>query len=115
MKLQFNIFIGMISSEDCIENAKNYFTYGIFPQIIRKWYIRMPVADKDSTISIPATVDTSDSKIDDDNDDDIGRCWYYCDQPSFGDMIMCDNKKCTICWFHFDFSNSLLFGSGPNI
>lgn len=22
--------------------------------------------------------------------------------PSFGDMIMCDNDKCTIKWFHFE-------------
>ena len=33
---------------------------------------RMLVAEKDGTIPIPATADTSDSKID---DDDIGRCW----------------------------------------
>ena len=62
----------------------------------------MPVAEKDGTIPIPATVDNSDSKISDDDGDDIGRCWCYCDQPSFGDMIMCDNKQCAICWFHFD-------------
>ena len=88
--------------ENCIENARHFFTYGILPEIIGKWYTRMPIAEKDGTIPIPATVDNSDSKINDDDDDDIGRCWCYCDQPSFGDMIMCDNKQCAICWFHFD-------------
>ena len=51
-----------------------FFTYGILPEIIRKWYTRMPVAEKDSTTPISATVDTSDSKIDDDDDNDIERC-----------------------------------------
>ena len=79
--------------------------YGILPEIVGKWYNRMPVAEKDGTVPIPAAVDTSDSKNDDnddDDDDDNGRCWCYCNQPSFGDMIMCDNKQCSIHWFHFD-------------
>ena len=35
----------------------------------------MPVAKKDGTIPIPATADTSDSKIDNDDQDDIRKCW----------------------------------------
>jgi len=33
---------------------------------------------------------------------DYGKSWYYCDQPSFGTIIGCDNTKCTVQWFHCD-------------
>ena len=60
--------------EDCIENTRHFFMYGILPEIIGKWYTRMLFAEKDGTIPIHAAVDTSDSKNDDDNDDDdVGR------------------------------------------
>ena len=52
-----------------------FFTYGILPEIIGKWCTKMPVAKKDGTIPIPATADTSDSKIDNDDQDDIRKCW----------------------------------------
>ena len=53
----------------------------------------MPVAEGGGTIPIPSAVDTSDGNNDDNNNDndDIDRCWCYCNEPSFGDMIMCDN------------------------
>ena len=35
--------------------------------------------------------------------DDESRLWCYCEQPSFGQMIQCDNKKCSILWFHFEY------------
>ena len=69
--------------EDCLDNARHFFIYGILPEIIGKWYTRIPVAEEDGTIPIPAVVDTLDcnnDNNDDNNDDDIGRCWCYCNQ-----------------------------------
>ena len=85
--------------EDCIENARHFFMYGILPGIVRKLYTRVPVAENDGTIPIPAAVDSND---DDDDDDDMERYWCYCNQSRFGYMIICDNKQCSIPWFHFD-------------
>ena len=103
LKLQLTVFIEMINFfEDCLEKARNFFVYGILPEIVGKWYTRIPVAESDGTVLTPA-VDISDNSNNDvDDDDDNGRCWCYCCQPSFGDMIRCDNKQCSISWFHFD-------------
>ena len=35
--------------EDCIENARHFFTYGILPEIIGKWCTRVPVAEDGNT------------------------------------------------------------------
>ena len=90
--------------EDCLEKARNFFVYGILPEIVGKWYTRIPVAESDGTVPTPAVdiSDNSNNDVDVDDDDDNGRCWCYCCQPSFGDMIRCDNKQCSISWFHFD-------------
>lgn len=32
--------------------------------------------------------------------EDYERSWCYCNQPSYGTMIGCDNSECTIQWFH---------------
>ena len=28
--------------------------------------------------------------------------WCLCREPSYGDMVRCDNKECDIGWFHLD-------------
>ena len=83
-----------------IDAVKHFFIYGILPEIIGKWYSRKPVADTDGLVQIPTT-----SEVSEDNgqqQDDHTESWCYCNQPEFGEMIMCDNKSCTIKWFHFD-------------
>ena len=37
-----------------------------------------------------------------DESEDMSKLWCYCNEPSFGEMIQCDNEKYTIKWFHFD-------------
>ena len=45
-----------------------------------------------------------DGDIEDDYDDeDYEKGWCYCQQPSHGTMILCDNNKWTIKWFHCDY------------
>ncbi|TLS26648.1 hypothetical protein PpBr36_04421 [Pyricularia pennisetigena] len=40
------------------------------------------------------------SKEDDDDDDEVEITYCYCDQPSYGEMIACDNRDCAYEWFH---------------
>ncbi|KAI6369150.1 hypothetical protein MCOR25_011269 [Pyricularia grisea] len=43
---------------------------------------------------------TAGSKEDDDDDDEVEITYCYCDQPSYGEMIACDNRDCAYEWFH---------------
>ena len=84
-----------------VQAARDFFKYGILPEIIGKWYTRAPVADLYDVVPMPAA--TSIHTIEEEDDlDDESRLWCYCAQPSFGQMIQCDNKKCSILWFHFE-------------
>lgn len=88
--------------EEKLDDAQHFFIYGILPEIIGKWYSRKPVATADGVVHLPkskaqATVDRND-----DDDDDPEKLWCYCSKPAFGEMNMCDNKKCTIRWDHYD-------------
>lgn len=83
---------------------KHFFVCGMLPEIVGKFYTRKPVTNYEGTVPIPNPSNTSSEhkQADDDDDDDVSKLWCYCNKPSFGDMINCDNEKCTIRWFHFD-------------
>ncbi|CAL2033665.1 unnamed protein product [Caenorhabditis brenneri] len=38
---------------------------------------------------------------DDEDEEDSTRKWCFCDDVSHGQMIRCDNRDCTLRWFHF--------------
>ena len=56
-------------------------------------------ADEDGIVRIP-TVTEKDSGSS--MEEDPERCWCYCGQPSYGQMIMCEHKDSTFVLFHFD-------------
>ena len=33
------------------------------------------------------------------------KIYYFCQKPSFGQMIACDNLKCKFEWFHYSWIN----------
>ena len=68
-------------------------------EIVGKWYTRKPVADANGVVA-EMTMHMTDPQGRDDEDHD--KCWCYCNLPSFGKMIGCDNESCTIEWFHYD-------------
>ena len=82
------------------DNLQHFFIYGILPEIVGKWYTRIPVTNSDGIV--PQPVRNAPSNTDVDTGEDITKLWCYCNMPSFGDMVMCDNKNCTIQWFHFE-------------
>ena len=82
--------------------ARSFFKYAVLPEVVGKWYTRAPVAQSDGVVPVlTATTSTVEEGNHDDSEDE-SRLWCYCEQPSFGQMVMCDNKKCPISWFHFE-------------
>ena len=67
-----------------------------------KWYSRKPVAEDDGTVLLPIPTKEKESEAKRDKVDEISSLWCYCNQPSYGNMIICDNNTCIIQWFHFD-------------
>lgn len=82
-----------------MEAVTRFFTYGILPEIIGKWYSRKPVADGEGLVQEPSA--NGEETTNDVNEDDESTPWCYCNEPSSGEMIFCDNRGCTIKWFHF--------------
>jgi len=70
----------------------------MLPEVIGKWCTRRPVAD--TTNVVPMTLSTQAEEPLDCEEEDVTRLWCYCHEPSFGDMILCDNEECPIKWFH---------------
>ena len=84
-----------------LTDVKYFFIYGILPEIVGKWYSRKPVTEDDGTVLLPISTEESETESGK-GEDDISSLWCYCNQPSYGNMIKCDNRTCTIQWFHFD-------------
>lgn len=72
------------------------FVYGLLPEIVGKWYTRSPAANSNKLVLVPQVND------DYDDDEDYEKLWCYCNQPSYGETILCDNTSCPIQWFHCD-------------
>ena len=85
-----------------IDSAQHFFVYGILPEIIGKWYTRKPIANSDGVVPILTSTDSRSEQQDTNESEDMSKLWCYCNEPCFGEMIQCDNEKCTIKWFHFD-------------
>ena len=82
---------------------QHFFVNAILPEIIGKWYSKKPITDLKGIVSEPCSNNSiSTSATLDEESEDYTRSWCYCNKPSYGDMILCDNKSCTIQWFHFD-------------
>lgn len=84
-----------------IDAVKHFYIYGVLPEIVGKFYSRKPVANADGIVPIPTNEAGTCEQVTDEKED-MSRLWCYCNEPSFGDMVKCDNDKCTIQWFHFD-------------
>ncbi|XP_062523365.1 uncharacterized protein LOC134198041 [Corticium candelabrum] len=87
-----------------VDAVKHFFVYGVLPEIVGKWYTRKPVANSQGTVSTPSATPTGVLSLveDSQNHEDLSMLLCYCNEPVFGDMIMCDNVKCPIKWFRFD-------------
>ena len=84
--------------EGILDNIKSFFIYGMLPEIIGKWYTRKPIADSSGIVQEPLT----HAEAEEYDSEDYEKSWCYCNQPSYGTMIGCDNTECSIQWFHCD-------------
>ena len=82
--------------ELAIEQATTFFKVGILPELIGKWYSKAP---NPSSVTCPTSI--SPIAPDATNDSECEK-WCYCQTEERGTMIACDNKKCSIGWFHVD-------------
>jgi len=66
----------------------------MLPEIVGKWYTRKPVSDLDNIVHVPTTSMTESGNQEE--EEDYTKLWCYCNEPSFGEMVCCENDKCTI-------------------
>jgi len=69
-----------------IDKASVFYKVCVLPELLGKWYSKPP------SISAPAATN-------DKNQDGKG---CYCRDEEHGQMIACDNEKCTTGWYHTD-------------
>ena len=85
-----------------LDSVQHFFVYGILPEIVGKWYTRKPITNSDGVVPILTSTNSTSEQQDTDESEDMSKLWCYCNEPSFGEMIQCNNAKCTIKWFHFE-------------
>lgn len=73
---------------DAFKAASNFFTYGILPELLGKWYSKLPqyAVSTESHAQCPSPRST----------------WCFCQSEESGMMIACDNERCKIIWFHLN-------------
>ena len=69
-----------------LESATNFFIYGILPEILGKWYSRLPQYSDHLETESDQTVQRDE--------------WCFCHGEESGEMILCDNEHCQVKWFH---------------
>ena len=69
-----------------LEKATNIFIYGILPEVLGKWYSRLP-----NYLQASSENETASSQEE---------MWCFCHTPESEEMIACDNEQCKIIWFH---------------
>lgn len=69
-----------------LEKTEKFFLYGILPEILGKWYSKLP--------------EYQPQPSDDTSNTDTNLVWCFCQSGESGQMIACDNEKCKIIWFH---------------
>ena len=77
---------------DTMDKATKFFTHAVLPELIAKWYTRVPsnTAQDMQQGSSQTSAENTETE----------RKWCYCNGENYGKMIGCDNKNCSIQWFH---------------
>ena len=86
--------------DSAIDQATAFYKFGVLPELIGKWYSKIPTfSGSDSSLQIATSI--SNDTVSTTNDDGCKK-WCYCQGEEHGTMIGCDNEKCSIGWFHID-------------
>ncbi len=82
-----------------LEPVKHVFVTGVLPELVLKSLSRKPVQSVTGAVLQPLDVESlSKEQIND--DPDSPKC--FCEKPSLGQMISCNNKSCSIKQFHME-------------
>lgn len=96
--------------EHALTQATKFFKYAILPELLGKYYSRLPTqaGDEAETIEpLPAlhqdqnqqSSASQGSKTSQDHNQDV---WCYCRAEESGEMIQCESGDCKIEWFHIE-------------
>ena len=80
-----------------LQKATKLYIYGILPEVLGKWYTRLPDYTKSCTNMSKSNVHGSDSE-----QSGLDEVWCFCRCEESGEMIGCDDEQCNIKWFHMD-------------
>ena len=85
--------------DNCLKTATTFFSSCMLPELVGHWYTR-PVCgtQKEEDCQSECT--------------DEDRLYCFCNQPSEGEMIGCDNPDCKIEWFHTKCLNMKMIPTG---
>ena len=78
--------------ESALEKATIFFRYGILPEVLGKYYTKLP-----STTDNLMTVSNEEEETSGET-----RVWCYCRKQEYGIMIQCESGSCEIDRFHTD-------------
>ena len=90
--------------DECLAKAKQFFMTCLLPELLGKWYTRPTVPQRDNSQCERA--EQSSNSDQSNNMDQLQQIqqnqgtFCYCHGPDTGTMIGCDNKDCSIQWFH---------------
>lgn len=92
--------------KECVEKARHFFTTCLLPEILGNWYTRSLFKKQssncltDDTTPGPSAGSEVGTAGDNTSATQEHQTFCYCHGPEEGDMVACDNPKCTIEWFH---------------
>lgn len=75
------------------EKSKHIFVTAILPELVGKFYSRLPFSNK----PVPLSCTSDNAKLNKVQEN----IWCFCAQVESGKMIFCDNEECPIGWFHY--------------
>ena len=72
-----------------MDSVQHFFVYGILPEIVGKWYTWKPIANSEG-VPIPTSkiLTSKEFEKETDKSEDMSKLWCYCNEPSFGEMIV---------------------------
>ncbi len=56
-----------------MDKLQQFFTYGILPEIVGKWFSRQPVSDNHNVVTVPKV--RPEARVD---EEDYEKNWCYC-------------------------------------
>lgn len=87
------------------KKSKHIFDTAIMPELVGKFYTRL--SSTMGNVSAEPCVSVVDSDVSDNGASGSGQeeSWCHCGEVEFGQMILCENAKCDIQWFHYSCVN----------